>query len=207
MGGPAGYATQFRTMTTMKKMPETRTVISACRNCHGGCTARLDVEDGTVIRITPDPDSPLSGGRMCPKGLSGRELLYHPDRLKYPMKRVGERGEGKWARISWDEAYTVIKENIDRITAKWGREAIAIAQGTGRHHINQTMRFANTLGTPNWIEPGFAQCFFPRINVGNMTFGGFPVCDYYGSVNPEVILVWGHNHWISGPSEIGRAHV
>jgi anaerobic selenocysteine-containing dehydrogenase len=171
---------------------------TACRNCHGSCVADVYLKDGKIIKIKPDKDSPLSRGRMCPKGLSGIELVYHPDRLKYPMKRVGERGEGKWQRISWDEAYDILCDNINEITAKYGREAIAVGHGTGRHHMNQVIRFANTLGTPNWFEPGFAQCFFPRIAVAKMTIGEFMPCDYYGDVNPECIMVWGHNHIKSG---------
>ena len=72
---------------------------TACRACHGGCGAIVTVEDDQVIKIEPDPNAPISKGRMCPKGLAGVDLLYHPDRLKYPMKCVGGRGEGKWAKI------------------------------------------------------------------------------------------------------------
>ena len=73
-------------------MGERTVVKAACRNCHGGCSALLTVEDGKVVKIAPDPDGPLNRGRMCAKGLSGMELLYHPDRLKYPMRRAGQRG-------------------------------------------------------------------------------------------------------------------
>ena len=80
-------------------------VKAACRNCHGGCSAILTVEDGKVTKIRPDPDGPLNQGRMCIKGMRGLEILYHPDRLQYPMRRIGKRGEGKWERITWDTAY------------------------------------------------------------------------------------------------------
>ena len=179
-------------------MSDTRIIKSACRNCHGGCVADLYVENDKLIKILPDKDSPLSLGRMCPKGLHGLELLYHPDRIKYPLKRAGERGEGKWTRISWDEAYDILCENYLKITEKYGKQAVSVGTGTGRHHMNQCIRFANTLGTPNWFEPGFAQCFFPRVAVGKMTLGEFQICDYYGGTNPECIMAWGHNHIMSG---------
>ncbi len=176
----------------------TREVVkAACRNCHGGCSALLTVEDGRLVKIAPDPDGPLNKGRMCAKGLSGMELLYHPDRLKYPMRRAGGRGEGKWQRITWDQAYDEIAEHLNEIIETYGAEAICVAQGTGRHMFHHVPRFANTLGTPNWIEPGFAQCFFPRVQVGMMCFGASPIADYYGDVTPECILVWGHNHEIT----------
>jgi anaerobic selenocysteine-containing dehydrogenase len=74
-----------------------------------------------------------------------------------------------------------------------------VGQGTGRHHFYHVVRFANELGTPNWMEPGTAQCFVPRLLTGNMTYGTMPVCDYYSDVNPQCLLVWGHNPIISGP--------
>ncbi|MCP4130441.1 MAG: molybdopterin-dependent oxidoreductase [bacterium] len=166
---------------------------SACRMCHGGCGALVHVENGRVTKIKPDPDSPISRGKMCIKGLSSMEHLYNPDRLKYPLKRTGKRGEGKWERISWDEALDTISTRLSEITDKFGRESIVIAQGTGRHHIHHVMRFANALGTPNWMEPGCAQCFIPRVKTGKITYGCLPTPDYYGDVKPECILVWGHN--------------
>ena len=175
-----------------------QTIKTACRACHGGCGALVTVEDGVVTRIVPDPDSPLSRGRMCPKGLAGIDLLYNPDRLKYPLKRAGERGEGKWQRISWDEALGIVAENTDRIRKKYGAESIVLGQGTGRHHLKHVNRFANALGTPNWTEPGTAQCFFPRVSSGMLTYGCMPVVDYYGPVNPGLLLVWGSNPVISG---------
>jgi thiosulfate reductase/polysulfide reductase chain A len=182
-------------------LPKTNTRIykSACRMCHGGCGALVHVQDGKVVKIRGDPESPLNKGRMCIKGLSSIEHLYNPNRLKYPLKRAGKRGEGKWARISWDEALDTIVGKIKQIRGEYGIESVALGTGTGRHHFQHVLRFANALGTPNWCEPGTAQCFIPRILTGLMTYGDLPVCDYYGDVNPACVLVWGHNPAVSGP--------
>ncbi|HUI96585.1 MAG TPA: molybdopterin-dependent oxidoreductase [Xanthobacteraceae bacterium] len=177
----------------------TRTVKSACRMCHGGCGVLVHMVDGAITRVTGDPDSPLNRGLLCPKGMAGAEIVTHPDRLTFPMKRLGARREGRWGRITWDEAYDIIADKLARIIAENGPESIVIGTGTGRHHCNFVPRFANALGTPNWCEPGHAQCFFPRVNVAHMTFGGLPVCDYYGKVRPACVLVWGHNPLNSGP--------
>jgi len=80
----------------------------ACRGCHGGCLFDLTVEDGKLIKAVPSKEGPLNRGRACVKGLSIIEQIYHPDRLRYPMKRAGKRGEGKWERISWDEAWAAL---------------------------------------------------------------------------------------------------
>ena len=68
-------------------------------------------------------------------------------------------------------------------------------------------RFGHALGTPNWCEPGFAQCFHPRVNTSILTFGDFPVCDFTGDVPPACILYWGHNPVMSGPDGETRFNV
>ncbi|RJP30973.1 MAG: molybdopterin oxidoreductase [Actinobacteria bacterium] len=172
---------------------------SSCKMCHGGCGVLVYLEDGEIVRIEGDKESPLNRGRMCAKGRASLEHLNHPDRLRYPMKRAGERGGGKWERLSWDEALDEIAGRLQNIRQEYSPESIALGQGTGRRHFNYVVRLANALGTPNWCEPGCAQCFIPRLNTSVITFGEFFVCDYYGEVNPACILVWGHNPLTSGP--------
>ncbi len=172
---------------------------SSCKMCHGGCGVLVHLEDGEVVKVEGDRESPLNRGRLCVKGRASLEHLNHPDRLKYPMKRAGERGGGKWERISWDEALDTIASRLGHIREEYGPESIALGQGTGRRHFNYVIRLANALGTPNWCEPGCAQCFIPRLNTSVITFGEYFVCDYYGEVNPACILAWGHNPLVSGP--------
>lgn len=170
---------------------------SVCRVCHGGCGAIVHIEDGRVVKVKGDPASPVSRGWMCIKGLRSPDIANHPDRLNKPLKRKGRRGEGRWEEISWETALDEITARLQDIRKKQGPEAIAIGQGTGRHHYLHVVRFANALGTPNWYEPGLAQCFIPRITVSNLTYGGFVIADYYGDVKPSCILFWGHNPLIS----------
>lgn len=170
---------------------------SVCRICHGGCGALVFVKDGKVVKVKGDPESPMSKGWMCIKGLNTPEIANHPDRLRRPLKHKGKRGSGEWKEVSWDEALDDIASLLDRFRKKSGPESIALGQGTGRHHYMHTVRFANVLGTPNWYEPGLANCFIPRVTVSNLTYGGFVVGDYYGEVTPKCILFWGHNPLVS----------
>lgn len=170
---------------------------SVCRVCHGGCGALVYVENNVVTRVEGDPSSPVSRGWMCIKGLRSPDIANHPDRLRTPLKRRGERGDNQWEEITWESALDDIAEKVDRLRRQFGSEAIAVGQGTGRHHYLHVVRFANALGTPNWYEPGLAQCFIPRITVSNLTYGGFVVADYYGDVKPSCIIFWGHNPLIS----------
>ncbi len=172
---------------------------SVCRSCHGGCGALLHVRDGRLVKIEGHRESPLNHGRLCPIGASTVELVNHPGRLQYPQRRVGPRGSGKWQRITWDEALDEISTRLLEIREKFGPWSIALGTGTGRHHIRWVSRFGHALGTPNWCEPGFAQCFHPRVNTCLLTFGDFPVCDYTGETPPGCIMFWGHNPTNSGP--------
>jgi thiosulfate reductase / polysulfide reductase chain A len=172
---------------------------STCRMCHGGCSTLVHVEDQRIVRIEGDPEGPLNQGRLCPMGSASMELVHSPARLTHPLIRSGARGEGKWRRASWDEAYDYLCEKIRRIWAEHGKEAIAIGTGTGRHHMQWVPRFANMMGTPNSGNPGRAQCLFPKINTMTLTFGGLPWCDYGGERAPGVLLFWGHNPLGSSP--------
>ena len=148
---------------------------SICRNCHGGCGALLFVKDGKLVKVKPDPASPFNRGQMCIKGLVTPELVYHPSRLLTPLRQSGDRGSNGWKEVSWDDALDQIANKIDRIREESGPESIALGQGTGRHHFMQVIRFANSLGTPNWYEPGLANCLLPRITVSHLTYGVYVV--------------------------------
>jgi len=133
-------------------------VYSTCKSCHGGCGVLVEVQDGAITHIEGNPDS-TTRGTMCAKGLSSIQHIDNPYRIQYPYKRTGEKGEGKWQRIGWDEALDEIAARLAAIKRDFGAEAIALGTGTGRHHIRWVSRFGHALGTPNWCEPGFAQCF------------------------------------------------
>jgi anaerobic selenocysteine-containing dehydrogenase len=167
----------------------------------------LHVRDGLLVKVEGDLQSPLNHGRLCPIGTVTVDLVNHPDRLQYPRRRVGPRGSGQWTRISWDEALDEIAERLLAIRSEFGPEAIALGTGTGRHHIRWVSRFGHALGTPNWCEPGFAQCFHPRVNTCILTFGDFPVSDFTGGKPPACMLFWGHNPLNSGPDGETRFNV
>lgn len=92
-------------------------------NCGGRCLLKLHVKDNVIVRVSTDdePDDPNAPQvRACVRGRSYRKTFLHPDRLKYPMKRVGKRGEGKFERITWDEATTIIANELKRVRETYG---------------------------------------------------------------------------------------
>ena len=97
-------------------------------NCGQRCALRVFSHNGQVIRIETDNSQPDTLGprqlRACQRGRSMRERIYSPDRLRFPMKRVGELGEGKFERISWDEALDTIAKEWTRIKNQYGNDSI-----------------------------------------------------------------------------------
>ena len=177
-------------------------VKSACRMCHGVCGVLVHMKNGRVTRVTGDPDCPTSLGYTCTKGRASPELLYHPDRLKYPLRRVGARGENKWQKISWDEALDTVASEFLKVKSEFGVQSIAGVQGTGRPYTDFFQRFMNSLGTPNQFGCGHI-CYMPRLASSGMTCGTLPICDYYGfgGVYPKCVVVWGCNIAESGASD------
>src|SRR4030042_856080 len=105
---------------------------SAGPGCHGGCGVKLFIKDGKLLKVEGDEDHPFFQGRLCPRALALTQYIYHPDRLRYPLKRAGDRGEGKWQRISWEEAFATCEQTMREIRDRYGAEAMVFAQGTGR---------------------------------------------------------------------------
>ncbi len=93
-----------------------RTAIpSACWQCVTRCPMVGYVGDGRLVKIGGQPDSIRTEGKLCAKGQAGVNQVYDPDRILYPMKRVGKRGEGKWKRISWDEALDDVAARLKKL--------------------------------------------------------------------------------------------
>lgn len=121
---------------TVQKSPQDKVVWGACSvNCGGRCALRLHVRDDEVYWVETDNTGEDIYGdhqvRACLRGRSIRRRMNHPERLNYPMKRIGKRGEGKFKRISWEEAYSEIASNLQRIVEKYGNEAVYINYASG----------------------------------------------------------------------------
>jgi anaerobic selenocysteine-containing dehydrogenase len=159
----------------------------------------LRVEAGRLVDVRPDRESPFSQGYACAKGLATTELMYHPERLLRPLRCVGTRGDGRWEPVDWDTALYEIAARLRDVRDRYGARAIALGQGTARHHYCHVRRFANQLGTPNWYEPGLANCFLPRVTASYFTYGGLLIGDFYGPTPPATVIIWGCNPVVSNP--------
>ena len=99
-----------------------------CQSCHCQCGVIATVENGRVTGIDGDPDHPYNRGLICVKGRAAVELLYHPDRVHYPLRKAG----GNWQRVSWDEALGAIAEKLTALKESDGIRSIGVLNGTGR---------------------------------------------------------------------------
>ena len=120
------------------------------RNCHDTCAIISETAEGRITRIKGDPNHPITAGSLCVKMNHYRNWVYHPDRILYPMKRVGTKGEGKFERISWDEALNTIAQNLNEIVSTYGSEAVLPYSYSGNlgyvQNYGPPERFFNRLG-------------------------------------------------------------
>ncbi|MFP5391508.1 MAG: molybdopterin-dependent oxidoreductase [Gammaproteobacteria bacterium] len=138
-----GAATKLRTDYRTAK-----SVKSVCLNCSTVCGIEGFVVDDKVVKIRGNPLDPNMGSFMsCAKGQSGPTINTYPERLLYPLKRVGKRGEGLWKRISWDEAYAEMAARIRTCIDAGHPERVAIHQGRSRYE-SEFNRFLNAIGSP-----------------------------------------------------------
>jgi anaerobic selenocysteine-containing dehydrogenase len=158
---------------------------------HGGCALLVGVKDNQIVQVKGDPQGYLNRGYTCYKGRVSADRLTHPGRLRYPLKRAGKRGEGKWQRISWDQALDETAKNLLRIKDEHGARAVGFGVGMpkGLEHF-VLIRLANLFGSPNVIASQDV-CHAPREITGLHTCGFYPVADLH---NPtRLILSWASN--------------
>ncbi len=171
LGGTAGAAVVAKGQLSSKvgaaaedierwATPEEVTVPSICQQCPGGCGLMVRTHDGQVSGIAGNRQHPINRGSLCPKAFGGLQLLYDPKRLKEPMARAGERGQGKWKPITWDEAIAKVVSSLSDLRAKNLAHTAVILGGQYRGYRDFLwQRFAESYGTPNYIR---VRCFSPE---------------------------------------------
>jgi anaerobic selenocysteine-containing dehydrogenase len=150
----------------------------------------------------------LNCATVCIKGATIPDVMYHPNRLLYPLKRAGARGEGKWQRITWDEALNTIASKLKEIKEKYGPEAIHVSCGSGQKHIGiQATKMAERLWpTPN-THLGRYTCIHPDVMANSVTFGDTITYEFgpdYGDA--KCIVFWGSEPDIATPAQARVVH-
>ncbi len=145
-------------------------VHSVCQVCFWKCGITVERDpDATPLHISPLPGYPLSRGRLCPRGVGGIGFYEDPDRLLHPQVRTGERGDGAFDRIGWDEATTQIADRLNEVIAANGPGSVAfLTHGAAERHFEH---LAAAIGTPHSAHPAYDQCKAPREVGYKLTFG------------------------------------
>lgn len=141
-----------------------------CDMCPWRCGIIVSSVNGRVYKIDGNPADPKSRGNLCARGQGGVSFMYDPDRLRSPMIRTGERGEGKFREVEWGEALDAAAEKLNAIAAEYGQEAVAVFGHTGGDSWFAEY-WAQAWGTPNAAKPSSSLCTSPRDEAAKLTYG------------------------------------
>ena len=176
--------------TTTGDVKHVRTCCRACGKVE--CGVWVTVMDGKAIKVEGDESAPQSRGHCCAKSQSSMQAAYHPDRLRYPVKRTNPKGveDPGWVRITLDEAFELVAKGLGECVDKYGGQSIVVMCGTSRvWSLGPYQGMKQLFGTPN-AHLAYQVCKGPRHWAGIMT-------DEMGSpwmeveAEPKVYLQWG----------------
>ncbi len=181
-----------------------------CGICPAGCWIEAQIENGRIISVEADPDHPL--GMICTIGRHSPDIIYDPDRLQYPLRRVGPKGTYEFERISWDNAFELIVENLETTKEKFGPEATAIYTGRGSFDmamcdllqpadaaVSSASSVLFPFGSPNTLGVG-ALCYVSFAMIApHVTMGEMLISMDFDIEQSDLIVVWGANPATDSP--------
>ncbi len=172
--------------------PEQRTVVCS-HDCPDSCSVRVGVRDGRIVSITGDPEHPVTRGFLCGKVNRYAERVYSPLRVSHPLRRIGAKGEGRFARISWDEALDEIVERFKAVAAEHGPEAILPYSYGGT-----IGRIGMYVGSPFFHRLGATRldrtiCIGAAVAALRLTTGVGVATPLEDAAQAKLILIWGIN--------------
>jgi len=185
-----------------------KTMTSICGICPGGCGVNVKLVDGKIDKIFPVKGHPV--GVVCVRGVHAKEIVYSNDRLKYPLLRVGERGEGRFERIDWDEAIDRIADAFNKIKKEYGAEAVMSYFGRGSFDTNLGEVFGLFRGTSGFLFPFgspngsgcSAVCYVSYgLFASTSTIGTSMHLIYPDFSNTDLVVIWGANPPTDSPPD------
>lgn len=160
----------------------------------GGCGIYAFVKEGRFVRVAGMDESPHNRGALCVKAHAAPQWVYSADRLTHPLRRIGKKGEGKFEKISWDEAVAQVAGVLTRQKREFGPESLAILSPAKRAYSDYLQRFAVVHGTPNYGHSGI--CALQRAFAFMHTVADWPQPD---TGNSDLLIYWGRQPIYSGP--------
>ncbi len=161
-----------------------------CQSCDIACSVVTEAKKGRVVKVRSS-DNPIFKDNICMKGIIAPKGFANPNRITHPLKRVGERGSGKWERVSWEDAFADIGVRLKAIIDEHGPEAWAVSTSQWNTATDHGLgrRIMNHIGSPNWTS-GVALCAGNTAAINRYTYGWFPIGDFQ---NTKCIVLMGHN--------------
>ncbi|MEW5728851.1 MAG: molybdopterin-dependent oxidoreductase, partial [Pseudomonadota bacterium] len=164
---------------------------SICGMCAVRCPIEVQVEDGRVVWLQGNTNDPAMGASLCPKGAAGIAFQNDDERPRAPMIRDGERGEGKWREVSWDEALDYVGERLRAVREKHGARGIALSDRGGPFN-DLTKSFMQAIGSPNYFDHD-ASCGSNAHHATKSLFGLGRNDVSYDYARCEHIVLYGRN--------------
>jgi len=191
-------------------VPLQRVVDSICGVCPAGCGVSVHLRDERIERLTPLKNHPC--GIVCPRGSRAGEIVHSDERILYPQRRVGERGDGRYERITWDQAYEMWVDQLHRISREFGPEAVALYTGRGNFEfaLNEFFSPSGTsessanavlfpFGSPNAVGIG-SLCYAAHGMIAPQALFGTHLRDIEEDIDgADLIVVWGANPATDSP--------
>ncbi|GAW93729.1 molybdopterin-containing oxidoreductase family protein [Calderihabitans maritimus] len=164
-------------------------------DCFDNCIWQVHVEDGKVVKIAGDPDFSPTKGFVCSKARKQIDRLYSPDRLLHPLRSV----DGRWQKISWEQAYEIIADKLTSIIEKYGSQAILHHSGSGSNGILKTLdrRFFNALGGAT--VPAGSPCWGSGLAATEYDFGACMAHTWEDHTRAKTIILWGRDPFTTNP--------
>jgi anaerobic selenocysteine-containing dehydrogenase len=157
------------------------------------CGLDLSVRDGRIIKVEGSQENPHNAGTLCSKGAATRQYVYHEERLRTPLKRIGPRGSGEFAAISWDEALDTVVANLRRLGAESGPESVVFYVGYPKQPRPFVQRLALQFGSPNFCTES-STCFTATAMAFKLVYGQIAGPDL---AKARCLLVWSANPFYS----------
>lgn len=175
---------------------------SICAICDPTTQCGLDlyVRDGRIVKVEGSQENPHNGGTLCSKGAATRQYVYHEDRLRTPLKRVGPRGSGDFVAISWDEALDTVAANLQRLAGESGPESVVFYVGYPKQPRPFVQRLALQFGSPNFCTES-STCFTATAMAFKLVYGQLAMPDLRGA---RCLLVWSANPFYSNTTMARR---
>jgi anaerobic selenocysteine-containing dehydrogenase len=169
-------------------MIEKKEILTDCTLCYHSCGSKVTVRDNKAVKVRGLESHPLNKGRICPKGASALDVIYSPDRLRRPMKRMN----GDFIEVSWDKALDEIAEKLRSLKEQFGPQSLGVFSGSvgveNLEIVGLVQRFKAAFGSPNFFSVE-SVCYRMRIRVRQMTFGRYPIEE----MDSNLYILWGHN--------------